>query len=238
VDIISASLDVTYRLVESLSTVLAPIVGSTASAASIVALTLVIRAAFIPLGIAQVRADIARRRLAPLLAALQRRWGKNPERLARETRELYAREKVSPFAGILPVLAQAPVLSVVYGVFSHGQIAGHSNRLLGDTLAGVPLGGSLAGALQHPAGAAVYAVVLGVLLAVALINRRQGLRLAATTPNGAMGALTWLPLISVVFAAIVPLAAGLYLAVSSAWGLAERTVTRRILVGRAPTPAG
>jgi YidC/Oxa1 family membrane protein insertase len=42
-------------------------------------------------------------------------------------------------------------------------------------------------------------------------------------------ALSWLPFATVLFAAIVPLAATLYLAVSTTWTLVERTVLRRVL---------
>jgi membrane protein insertase Oxa1/YidC/SpoIIIJ len=42
-------------------------------------------------------------------------------------------------------------------------------------------------------------------------------------------ALSWLPFLTVVFAAVVPLAATLYLAVATAWTLVERTVLRRML---------
>jgi YidC/Oxa1 family membrane protein insertase len=37
-------------------------------------------------------------------------------------------------------------------------------------------------------------------------------------------ALSWLPLISVVFAAFVPLAAAIYLTVSALWSVAERAL--------------
>jgi YidC/Oxa1 family membrane protein insertase len=40
--------------------------------------------------------------------------------------------------------------------------------------------------------------------------------------------MSWLPLIAVPFAAIVPLAAALYLATSTLWTLAERAILRRI----------
>jgi membrane protein insertase Oxa1/YidC/SpoIIIJ len=50
-----------------------------------------------------------------------------------------------------------------------------------------------------------------------------------------VGALTrLLPYLTVIFAAFVPLAAGIYLLVSTAWSLAERRLFRRIT---APAPA-
>jgi YidC/Oxa1 family membrane protein insertase len=63
-----------------------------------------------------------------------------PERLQRETLALYRAEGVSPAAGCLPLLIQAPIVGLVYAVFLHGSIAGHANPLLGEHLFGVPLG--------------------------------------------------------------------------------------------------
>ena len=65
----------------------------------------VVRALLIPVGVSQVRAEFTRRRLAPQLAELQRRHGKDRETLARKTMELYQAEKTSPFAGMLPLRA-------------------------------------------------------------------------------------------------------------------------------------
>lgn len=233
--IIDTALAAAYHLVEGLSGALEPLLGVTASVGAIVLITLALRAALIPVGVAQVRADIARRRIAPQLAALQKRWSKNPQRLATETQELYKREKVSPFAGVLPALVQLPFVSAVYAVFTHVQIAGGANVLLAATLAGVPLGSSVLAALATPAGVAVYAVLVVGLIVVGLLHRRQTLRLATTRPTGmAAAALSWLPLVTALIAALVPLAAAIYLAVSSVWGLVERSVARRILT---PTTA-
>ena len=99
---------------------------------AIVLVTLVVRALLIPVGVSVARADVARRRLAPRLAELQKRWKRNPERLQRETLALYAAEKVSPFAGVLPVLLQAPVLTLVYATFTVHEVPG---ALFGTALA-------------------------------------------------------------------------------------------------------
>jgi YidC/Oxa1 family membrane protein insertase len=45
-------------------------------------------------------------------------------------------------------------------------------------------------------------------------------------------ALSWLPFITVVFAAVVPLAATIYLSVTTAWTLAERVILRRVMAPR------
>jgi YidC/Oxa1 family membrane protein insertase len=246
---IAAVLDGAYTVVTTLASWLAPLAGEAAAAVAIVLLTLAVRALLIPVGRSLVRAEFTRARLAPHLQELQRRYKKNPELLQRKTMELYAEEKASPFAGCLPVLAQAPVLSAVYGLFILGTIAGHPNLLLAHELGGVPLGTSLialvGGGAPWP-GVLVFAALLGIIATTAWLSRRVALRFAASQRQpdavpadgvaGALqnlgGALSWAPFVTVVFAAFVPLAATIYLSTTTAWTLAERVILRRVMASR------
>ena len=238
---IAAVLDTAYNAVTALSSLLTPLAGPASAAGAIILITLLVRAALIPVGVSQVRAEFTRKRLAPKLQDLQRRYRKDPELLQRKTMELYAAEKASPLAGCLPTMLQAPVLSTVYGLFILGSINGHTNGLLAERLFGVPLGASLVSGPGWP-GVLVFAGVLMVIAVVAWLSRRAALRNVpaitdATPPalQNLAGPLSWLPFITVVFAALVPLAAALYLAVTTAWTLAERAILRRILRPR-PRP--
>ncbi|HEX7835461.1 MAG TPA: membrane protein insertase YidC, partial [Pseudolysinimonas sp.] len=121
--VLSAILVAASAALAALGTVVTP-------GGAIVLVTIAVRAALIPVGVSMARAERARRRLAPRLAELQKRWRRDPERLRRETLALYAAEKVSPFAGCLPALAQAPVLTLVYAVFASPEVAGAPNALL------------------------------------------------------------------------------------------------------------
>jgi YidC/Oxa1 family membrane protein insertase len=225
------------QLVVGLADLIHPLAGASATGVAVILLTLGVRALLVPVGVAQVRAEITRRRLAPALAELRTRHAGSPERLARASQELYAREGASPLAGCLPTLAQAPVISAVYALFAHARIGGEANVLLAEPFAGVPLGASaIAQAVGGGAGALVVsAIVLGVLAVVVEVRRRADLRFAgAPSPSdpavpGMAGMLRVLPFVTVVFAAVAPLAAALYLVTSAAWTLAERAVLRRIL---------
>lgn len=252
---IAAVLDAAYTVVTALAEALSPFAGAAGAALAVVLITLLVRAALVPVGASQVRAEFTRRRLAPQLAELQRRYKKNPELLQEKTMQLYRDEKASPFAGMMPTLLQAPVLSIVYGLFILASINGHANALISARLFGVPLGDSLAATLGAGAfgpGLIVFAGVLLVIATVAWLSRRVGLRFAASAPpvapapagassaaaDAAPGlqritaALSWLPFITVIFAGVVPLAAALYLTVSTAWTLGERVVLRRALAPR------
>lgn len=240
---IAAVLDAAYGFVTALSAAVEPVAGSAAALVAIVVLTVLVRALLLPVGVSQVRAEYTRRRLAPALADLQRRHGSDRELLARKTMELYREERTSPFAGMLPLLAQIPVISLVYAIFTHATIAGHANALLGEHVFGAPLGTSfvgLTGSASVWPGFWVSAAVLLLIAVVTTVSRRV-LALpqpaGSPAPTGALRALSFLPYVTVVFAAFVPLAAAVYILTSTAWTVVERATLRRLLDPERGRPA-
>lgn len=241
---VATVLDAAYSLITGLAAALHPLLGASSSALTIVLITLLVRALLIPVGLSQARAAQQRTRLAPHLAELQRRHGKDREALQRATMKLYADEKASPLAGCLPLLLQIPVVSTIYALFILPTINGHPNSLLSDTLFGIPLGSNFAhlistGSLTWPAFA-VFAVLIAVIAGVAQLSRRllpQPIATPATAPaapgmpdlSGLTRILGFLPFMTAVIAAFVPLAAGVYLLVTVSWSLGERLILRRIV---------
>lgn len=235
---IAAILDAAYGFVTTLAAAAAPLFGAASALIAVVVLTMLVRAALIPVGVSQVRAEFTRRRLAPKLAELQKRHGKDRETLARKTVELYQSEKSSPFAGMLPLLLQIPVISLVYALFTHPQIAGHTNALLTEHAFGAPLDASfvgLAGAVPSVwPSIVVYVVVLLLIVGVTTVSRRvlavpPATQSGVATPAGLVKALSFLPYVTVVFAAFVPLAAAVYILTSTTWTVVERFTLRRLL---------
>ena len=241
---VAALLDAAYRLVTGLSAAAEPIAGTAAGVVAIVVLTMLVRALLLPVGVSQVRAEYTRRRLAPQIAALQKKHGANREKLAEATMELYRSERTSPFAGMLPLLVQIPVISLVYAVFTHPMIAGHANELLGERAFGAPLGTSFVGLTGAGPVWPAIAVYLGVLLLIAVVTTvsRRVLALpqaeGSASPTGMVRALSFLPYVTVVFAAFVPLAAAVYILTSTTWTVAERWLLRRLLDPARKGPAG
>jgi YidC/Oxa1 family membrane protein insertase len=193
------------------------------AALGIVLFTLAVRLLLLPLGVRQARGARVRERLAPRLRDLRKRYGRDPERLAQEAAKLYAREGSSPFAGILPGLAQLPFLWLMY------RVATHPTALAGHDLFGAPLGQQVAGVIAHyglfSVPVSVFALVLVLMAVVAWLSSRT-VRSTLTDDQPAMirKVLPLLPFGSVVAAAVLPLAAGLHLLVSTAWTTGERAV--------------
>lgn len=225
--------DAAYHLVCALTGLLTPVLGGLAAAAGIIIFTMAVRMLIAPLSFRALRAQAAQARLTPQLLALRQRYGKQPERFQRELAALQAREGTSLLAGIWPILAQWPFLSVMYLLFRSPRLAGGTNQLLTHSLLGVPLGAHwLSGAAVLGAHGAVFLGVFTVLAGLCWLSARIARRMApapaaAPTPGGQRLISTVLPYATVVFAAFLPLAAGLYLVTTVAWSTAERWLYAR-----------
>src|SRR5699024_10898028 len=160
-----------HWVVTHLTDLLYPLAGVGSAALAIVALTLLVRSALLPVGISQAKANATRQRLAPKMAELNKKYKSQPEVLQRKMMEMYAEEGASPLAGCLPVLAQMPILMAVYGLFIRPTINGEPNELLGYTLFGVPLDAGLIGQLGAGTltlgAAALFLTIIALIAAVA-----------------------------------------------------------------------
>ena len=82
---------------------------------SIIFLTIVVRAALIPLTFKQIRSMQAMQRVAPQIKELQAKYKDDKQRLQQETMKFYQENKINPFASCLPLVLQMPVfISLFY----------------------------------------------------------------------------------------------------------------------------
>jgi YidC/Oxa1 family membrane protein insertase len=81
---------------------------------SIIMLTLVVRAALLPLAVRQTKNMRAMQNLRPELQKLQKEHKDDPQRLRQETMELHRERNINPLGGCLPILIQIPILMVLY----------------------------------------------------------------------------------------------------------------------------
>jgi YidC/Oxa1 family membrane protein insertase len=81
---------------------------------SIVALTVVIRAALLPLTYKSSKGMIRLQQLAPEMKALQTKYKDDPQRMQQETMKFYRENQVNPFASCLPMIAQLPVFLALF----------------------------------------------------------------------------------------------------------------------------
>ncbi|CAM0878727.1 unnamed protein product [Alopecurus aequalis] len=86
---------------------------------AIILLTVVVKAATLPLTKQQVESTLAMQNLQPQLKAIQKRYEGNQERIQLETARLYKTAGVNPLAGCLPTLATIPVWIGLYQALSN-----------------------------------------------------------------------------------------------------------------------
>jgi YidC/Oxa1 family membrane protein insertase len=226
---------VAYHFVFWLSHVLTPLTGSFATAAAIIAFTAGVRLLLMPLSFYGMRGQARIAAVQPRVQELRAQYAKQPDKLQAELGTLYAQEAGGMLAGCLPLLLQLPFFSVMYRLFLSRTIDGKPSALLSRKLFGTPLGSHwLAGAGPFSGQGLVFLGLFAVLALVAVLSVRAA-RSAAPPVTGdtassarAMTALSrLLPYTTLVIAAFVPLAAGLYLLTTTTWTVAERTLLRR-----------
>jgi YidC/Oxa1 family membrane protein insertase len=81
---------------------------------AIILLTVVSKIIFFPLTVKSMRSMKAMQALQPQINALRNKHKSDPQRLQRETMELYREHKVNPMGGCLPMLAQVPIFYALY----------------------------------------------------------------------------------------------------------------------------
>ena len=189
-------------------------------ALAIVLFTIVVRLALHPFYRAAVRGEKAKAKLAPEIQKLQKKYGKDLMRFSEESQKVYKRNGVSMFAGMLPMLATIPFFMVIY------QVVTTPNPLLEGTLFGVSLGTHFTSGFAW-----VFFVLFGLLAVVAYVTVKwQQSRMTTTPAPGFMtGLVKVLPFGTILVAAYLPLAAGLYLLTTTTWTIAERALLYRIL---------
>jgi len=244
-----------YQFVFALAHLLGPMPLGLATAAAIVLFTIAVRLLLAPLSYYAIRGQASQARLAPQIQALRQRHAGQPDRLQRELTALYQREGTGMFAGCLPALLQLPFFSVMYRIFRSPAIGGHPNALLSHDLLSAPLGSHwLSGPGPFSAQGAVFLGLFALLAVVgwlaARVSRKSAAALLPTPapvpgrpgqpgrpgsspPGATVGWLVrMLPLATVAIAAVMPLAAGLYLLTTTTWAAAERTIIARRMPAR------
>jgi YidC/Oxa1 family membrane protein insertase len=85
-------------------------------ALAIIALTLIVRTLLLPVAVKQIKSMRDTQRLSPEMTRLRQKYKNDRQKMTEEVMELYRREGVNPYASCLPLIAQWPVLYVMFRV--------------------------------------------------------------------------------------------------------------------------
>jgi len=81
---------------------------------AIIALTIIVRIVLVPLTLRQLRSTKALQAMQPRIQELQKKYGKNKEKLQQETMKVYKEAGVNPLGCLWPMLVQFPVWIALY----------------------------------------------------------------------------------------------------------------------------
>jgi len=81
---------------------------------AIIALTIIVRIVLVPLTLKQLKSTKALQAMQPKIQELQKKWGKNKEKLQQEMAKLYKEAGVNPMGCLWPMLVQFPVWIALY----------------------------------------------------------------------------------------------------------------------------
>ena len=81
---------------------------------AIISLTILINVLILPLNLKQMRATKAMQMLQPKLAELQKKYGKDRQRMAQEQMRLYKESGMNPAGCLVPMLVQMPIWIALY----------------------------------------------------------------------------------------------------------------------------
>lgn len=85
----------------------------------IIIFTICARLIILPLTLTSLRSSRKMQQIQPMIKELQRKYGKDQQKLQEETLKLYRDYKINPVGGCLPVLLQLPIFFGVYQAVYH-----------------------------------------------------------------------------------------------------------------------
>jgi len=216
-----------------------PAESGAAWALSIVGLTLLIRAALIPLFVKQIKSSRNMQLLQPKVKELQKKYGHDRERLAAETMALYKETGTNPFASCLPILLQMPIFLALFRLLNHASSATpKGSGILTDAQAvllskadlfGVPISASFTKASgNHGVQAVALFLVLAMTITTFMTQRQL---MSKNMPADAMSGpyaqqqkmlLYVLPLVFAVGGVAFPIGVLLYWTTSNLWTMSQQ----------------
>ncbi|HET6698808.1 MAG TPA: membrane protein insertase YidC [Nocardioidaceae bacterium] len=206
-------------------------------ALSIVGLTLVIRAALIPLFVKQIKSSRNMQLLQPKVKELQKKYGHDRERLAQETMALYKETGTNPFASCLPILLQMPIFLALFRLLDNAA-NGNAKGVLTDAQAqdfgnaklfGAHLANTFVDSGGHISVQILAAFLVVAMTATTFLTQRQ--LMSKNMPTDAMSGpyaqqqkmlLYVLPLVFAVGGIAFPIGVLLYWTTSNLWTMGQQ----------------
>ncbi|MEZ0064146.1 YidC/Oxa1 family membrane protein insertase [Streptacidiphilus sp. MAP12-20] len=212
---------------------------------SIVMLTVLVRAAMIPLFVKQIKSMRTMQALQPKMKVIQERYKNDRQKQSEEMMKLYKEAGTNPAASCLPLLVQSPFFMSLYGVLKNvsqdkavGVITGtllvsaNHAQIFGAAISQTFVGSSLTSVKV------VTAIFILTMCFTQFLTTRQlmtkNVDLTVKTPYMQQQKMMMyvLPVIYIFFGINMPVGVLIYMVTSNAWTLGQQLV----IIRRNPTP--
>jgi YidC/Oxa1 family membrane protein insertase len=199
---------------------------------SIIAMTIVIRAALIPLTYRQIKGMRALQALQPQMKEIQEKFKNDRQRQQQEMMRFYQENKINPLSSCLPLLLQLPVFFALFRLL-------RSDQFKEDVLSSGGAGWLfIKSVVENPQGGEAIALVVLFMVSMGLST----LVMIRTSPS-AGGSQQYLllgvfMLVGVFFVPTVPAGLSLYWITTNFWTVGQQYVANKVIPAPAvPTPA-
>jgi YidC/Oxa1 family membrane protein insertase len=191
---------------------------------SIVAVTVVVRIALVPLMVRQIHSMQALQAHAPEMKRIQQQYKGDRQKLNEELMKFYKENNINPAASCLPLVAQFPVFIALYFTLRH-----ESKHISGTWLSIVHLDKQ---ATDHWSGYVLLAVYAGSQIASTYF-------MGTTMDKTQRRIMMFLPLVFLTVVSRFPTGLVLYWMTTNLWTVGQGLVTRRLVPkpGTTPPPA-
>lgn len=194
---------------------------------AIIFLTVIIRFILYPIAVKALRSQKALQNLQPQLQEIQKKYAGDKEKQAKETLEIYRKEKVNPFSGLFLALVQIPILIALYRVFWQGLKPEELNNLYSFVANPGHINAMFIGLADLSKPSILFAIVAGalqffqtkMLMPVQVKSQTKGVDMASMMQKQMV---YFFPFITVIILLRLPSALGLYWIVSGAFSIAQQ----------------
>jgi YidC/Oxa1 family membrane protein insertase len=194
---------------------------------SIVAVTIVVRLALVPLAVRAIHSMQSLQAHAPEMKAIQQKYKGDRQKQSEELQKFYKENHINPAASCLPTIAQFPVFIALYFTLRH-----ESGHISGTWLHVVHVADKHA--ISHWSGYVLLVIYAGSQVASTYY-------MGQTMEKTQRTMMMILPLVFVFFVSQFPTGLVLYWMTTNLWTVGQGLITRRLMPkpgSASPKPAG
>lgn len=193
---------------------------------SIIALTLTVRVALIPLTLKQTKAMKDIQVIQPKLKELQAKYKNDKDKLAQEQMKLYKDHKVNPLGGCLPLLLQMPIFFALFTLLRGSMFKGINWYVISDLSKGASEFGTIL------AKAWPYWILIALIVLTTYVSQKQ-----TTTDPAQAKIMAFMPVMIGVISFSLPAGVMLYWVTFNATAIGQQYLYERYLESKEEVPA-